>query len=218
MYSWSVPLARYMRRPRSRSASSRRAGAGHQVLVRGTRPAAQFLERGPRCARAAGPGTCACRRAGRAACRRASSTSSASAIIWYMVCLPVSRQTKSSTTVRSSASLSPVLRSRRISTIMGTITSIQPERMREMVPSKSKRQTRALSPKRPGEAVRSFRRIGGSGIGFRFRRRARDGEFVFERRDFGKARDLVELAFLRAVRLWRAAAPGGPTLSGVSGR
>ena len=54
-----------------------------------------------------------------------------------MVSLPVSRQTKSSTMARSSASVSPVFRSTRISTIMGTITSTQPERISDSVPSKS---------------------------------------------------------------------------------
>src|ERR1041384_2296275 len=60
-----------------------------------------------------------------------------------MVSLPVSRQTKSSTMARNSDSLSPVFKSTRISTIMGTITSIHPERISERVPSKSKRATRA---------------------------------------------------------------------------
>src|SRR5712692_10484246 len=60
-----------------------------------------------------------------------------------MVCRPVRRPTYSSTRARRSASFSPVWRSRRISTIMGTITPTQPERIREMVPSKSRRTTAA---------------------------------------------------------------------------
>src|SRR5258708_11366950 len=67
-----------------------------------------------------------------------------------MVCLPVSRPTNSSTIRRRSSSLSPVWVSRRMSTIMGTMTSIQPARMSEMVPSKSKRTTRAFLAETPG--------------------------------------------------------------------
>src|ERR1700733_210898 len=60
-----------------------------------------------------------------------------------MVSLPVSRPTNSSTIECSSASDSPVFRSIRISTIMGTMTLTQPERITERVPSKSKRAARA---------------------------------------------------------------------------
>src|SRR5258708_18602794 len=67
-----------------------------------------------------------------------------------MVCLPVSRPTNSSTIRRRSSSLSPVWVSRRMSTIMGTMTSIQPARMSEMVRSKSKRTTRAFLAETPG--------------------------------------------------------------------
>src|SRR5690349_15180252 len=69
-----------------------------------------------------------------------------------MVCLPVSRPTNSSTIARNASSLSPVLRSSRISTIMGTITSIQPARISEIVPSKSKRTTRAFFAEAPGRS------------------------------------------------------------------
>src|SRR6266852_3788639 len=67
-----------------------------------------------------------------------------------MVSLPVSCQTNSSTTLRNCSSLSPVLRSNRISTIMGTMTFIQPERIKESVPSKSNRTTRAFRADTPG--------------------------------------------------------------------
>src|SRR6185503_15539413 len=67
-----------------------------------------------------------------------------------MVCLPVSRPTNSSTMARRSSSRSPVLRSSRISTIIGIMISIQPERITEMVPSKSKRATRAFAADAPG--------------------------------------------------------------------
>src|ERR1700683_4771454 len=67
-----------------------------------------------------------------------------------MVSLPVSRQTNSSTNPRSCSSDSPLLRSARISTIMGTITLIQPERINDNVPSKSKSTTRAWRAETPG--------------------------------------------------------------------
>src|SRR5258708_18233558 len=67
-----------------------------------------------------------------------------------MVSLPVSCQTNSSTTLRNCSSVSPVRRSSRISTIMGTITFIQPERIRESVPSKSNKTTRAFRADTPG--------------------------------------------------------------------
>src|SRR5579862_1017745 len=67
-----------------------------------------------------------------------------------MVSLPVSRQTNSSTSAVNCDSDSPVLRSARISTIMGTITFIQPERITDNVPSKSKSTTRALRAETPG--------------------------------------------------------------------
>src|SRR5579863_4810351 len=67
-----------------------------------------------------------------------------------MVCLPVSLPTNSSTTARNSASDSPDFKSASISTIMGTITSIQPARMIEMVPSKSNKTTRASRACTPG--------------------------------------------------------------------
>src|SRR3984885_5239185 len=67
-----------------------------------------------------------------------------------MVSLPVSRQTNSSTNTRSCSSDSPVLRSARISTIMGTMTFIQPERISDNVPSKSKSTTRAWRAETPG--------------------------------------------------------------------
>jgi len=61
-----------------------------------------------------------------------------------MVCLPVSRPTNSSTIARRSASRSPVLRSIRISTIIGIMISIHPERMTEMFHRNQKRATRAF--------------------------------------------------------------------------
>src|SRR5579871_5110220 len=67
-----------------------------------------------------------------------------------MVSLPVRRQTKSSTKLRRSSSDSPVFRSERISTIIGTITFIQPERISERVPSKSNSTTRAFRADTPG--------------------------------------------------------------------
>src|ERR1700722_13391748 len=67
-----------------------------------------------------------------------------------MVCLPVSLPTNSSTTTRRSSSRSPVFRSIRISTIMGIMISIQPDRITEIVPSKSKSATRALAAEAPG--------------------------------------------------------------------
>src|SRR5271166_191937 len=67
-----------------------------------------------------------------------------------MVSLPVSRQTNSSTKVRNCSSDSPVFKSARISTIIGTMTFIQPERIKERVPSKSKSTTRALRAETPG--------------------------------------------------------------------
>src|SRR5580658_5844595 len=67
-----------------------------------------------------------------------------------MVSLPVSRQTNPSTIARSCSSDSPVFRSARISTIIGTITFIQPERINDSVPSKSKSTTRASRAETPG--------------------------------------------------------------------
>src|SRR5262245_58836900 len=80
-----------------------------------------------------------------------------------MVSLPVSRQTNSSTTARSSSSVSPVFRLSRISTIIGTMTFIQPERMRESVPSKSNSTTRALRADTPGETFSTINFILGGG-------------------------------------------------------
>src|ERR1700691_758843 len=73
-----------------------------------------------------------------------------------MVSLPVSRQTKSSTNARSCSSDSPVLRSARISTIIGTITFIQPDRINDNVPSKSKSTTRAFRAEAPGRMFSSI--------------------------------------------------------------
>src|SRR5580693_1413621 len=67
-----------------------------------------------------------------------------------MVSLPVSFQTNSSTRPRNCCSDSPVFRSARISTIIGTITFIHPERITDRVPSKSKSTTRALRAETPG--------------------------------------------------------------------
>src|SRR2546423_13392680 len=69
-----------------------------------------------------------------------------------MVCLPVSLPINSSTISRSDSSVSPVRRSSRISSIMGTITSIHPERISEMVPSKSNRTTRARAADAPSRS------------------------------------------------------------------
>src|ERR1017187_7218583 len=59
-----------------------------------------------------------------------------------MVSLPVKRQTNSSTTAVSSAPVSEVLVALSPSKHIGTITSIQPDRTREIVPSKSNITTR----------------------------------------------------------------------------
>src|ERR1700722_3195891 len=67
-----------------------------------------------------------------------------------MVSLPVSRQTKPSTNSRSCSSDSPVLRSARISTIIGTMTFIHPDRINDNVPSKSNSTTRAWRAEMPG--------------------------------------------------------------------
>ena len=67
-----------------------------------------------------------------------------------MVSLPVSRHTNSSTIcVKFLFATHPFCDSARISTIIGTITSIQPERMVENVPSKSKSATRAAAAVTP---------------------------------------------------------------------
>src|SRR5580658_3362911 len=67
-----------------------------------------------------------------------------------MVSLPVSLQTNSSTKPRNCCSDSPVFRSARISTIIGTMTFIHPERITDSVPSKSNSTTRALRAETPG--------------------------------------------------------------------
>src|SRR5687768_3786223 len=58
-----------------------------------------------------------------------------------MVSLPVNRPTNSNTISRNCSGDSPESVSCNSSTIMGTITSTQPARIRDSVPSKSKRTT-----------------------------------------------------------------------------